>query len=514
MMGMRARVVTPIIASILILAFPLASGHGNIDQSFPGPCTGGGLNVFVFGLAGQSFTPTATNLVAVDLIINSAETPTTYTLNIRSGSITGTIIGTSSTVIASAGDGPLEHFDFPTIVPLIPGNLYVIEVTGSGVGFWCTSTANPYAGGTAILDGNILTNRDMGFTTYFSNPPPSADKLNPFLGDIKCYNVNVVQHFVDDVILTDQFETNVQYDIEDIIKICTMVFKAVGVDFPESASPQFFEPFPGFDGTDEQHFVVYELCRENSDGPTCIPPDPVNFPVSIMDQFGTTDHETLHQPVELWVPASKEHIQCPSGYTFDSGSGKCVGPLNPCPPPDAASFPPPYTQMGANCVGDPIADFFLQEQNIDFKCYDIEPKGIGTKLLQLFDDNFFPTGDDVQIDTADKLCNPVLKNGESQQSLDIEHLKCYEFTVLDTVDAQFTIFDQFHLGGLSLQTIDGEEFCSAADKFIIAGQPIGGTLIPIDRTSLLLVGAQMTASWMIPVIIAGIGIAIVIARKF
>ncbi len=169
--GMKKQIFLSVIASILILAFPLASGHGNIDQSFPGPCTGGGLNVFAFGLAGQSFTPTATNLVAVDLIINTGATPTTYTLNIRSGSITGTIIGTSSTVIASTGDGPLEHFDFPTIVPLIPGNLFVIEVTGSGTGFWCTSTANPYAGGTAILDGKILTNRDMGFTTFFSDPP-------------------------------------------------------------------------------------------------------------------------------------------------------------------------------------------------------------------------------------------------------------------------------------------------------------------------------------------------------
>jgi len=45
-------------------------------------------------------------------------------------------------------------------------------------------------------------------------------------------------------------------------------------------------------------------------------------------------------------------------------------------------------------------------------------------------------------------------------------------------------------------------------------QIIGGTIIPIDTTSLLLVGAQSTASWMIPVIIAGVGIAIVITRKF
>ncbi len=42
---------------------------------------------------------------------------------------------------------------------------------------------------------------------------------------------------------------------------------------------------------------------------------------------------------------------------------------------------------------------------------------------------------------------------------------------------------------------------------------IGGTLMPIDTTALLLVGTQMTAAWLIPVIVAGIGITIVIARK-
>ena len=42
---------------------------------------------------------------------------------------------------------------------------------------------------------------------------------------------------------------------------------------------------------------------------------------------------------------------------------------------------------------------------------------------------------------------------------------------------------------------------------------IGGTLIPIDTTALLLVGAQTNAAWMIPVIVSAIGIGIVIARK-
>lgn len=42
---------------------------------------------------------------------------------------------------------------------------------------------------------------------------------------------------------------------------------------------------------------------------------------------------------------------------------------------------------------------------------------------------------------------------------------------------------------------------------------IGGTLIPIDSTSLLLAGTQMTASWMIPVLVAGTGIVLILVEK-
>ncbi len=44
--------------------------------------------------------------------------------------------------------------------------------------------------------------------------------------------------------------------------------------------------------------------------------------------------------------------------------------------------------------------------------------------------------------------------------------------------------------------------------------PVGGELLPVDTIVLLLAGAQMNAAWLIPVIVAAIGIGIVIARKF
>jgi len=43
---------------------------------------------------------------------------------------------------------------------------------------------------------------------------------------------------------------------------------------------------------------------------------------------------------------------------------------------------------------------------------------------------------------------------------------------------------------------------------------VGGEMIQMQTTSVLAAGAQYTAAWMIPVLVSGIGIAIVIARKF
>ncbi len=65
------------------------------------------------------------------------------------------------------------------------------------------------------------------------------------------------------------------------------------------------------------------------------------------------------------------------------------------------------------------------------------------------------------------------------------------------------------------KTAPGNNGCGVPDN---GGMPpsgtVGGKMIPIDSTMVLLAGTQMTAAWMIPVIVAGIGFAIVIARKF
>jgi len=51
------------------------------------------------------------------------------------------------------------------------------------------------------------------------------------------------------------------------------------------------------------------------------------------------------------------------------------------------------------------------------------------------------------------------------------------------------------------------------DPIPCPGLQVGGKIISVDTTSLILAGTQMTVSWLIPVIVAGLGFAIVIARK-
>ncbi len=49
---------------------------------------------------------------------------------------------------------------------------------------------------------------------------------------------------------------------------------------------------------------------------------------------------------------------------------------------------------------------------------------------------------------------------------------------------------------------------------LMCRSPVGGDMIQMETTSILAAGAQYTAAWMIPTLIAAAGIGIVIARKF
>jgi len=48
---------------------------------------------------------------------------------------------------------------------------------------------------------------------------------------------------------------------------------------------------------------------------------------------------------------------------------------------------------------------------------------------------------------------------------------------------------------------------------IITTIPVGGDFIPLESAAVLLAGAHMTASWLVPIVVTTIGIGIVIARR-
>jgi len=64
--------------------------------------------------------------------------------------------------------------------------------------------------------------------------------------------------------------------------------------------------------------------------------------------------------------------------------------------------------------------------------------------------------------------------------------------------------------------IGGEQITISPGQTVhvdIPGAPIGGTFIPIEQTSLILAGTQMTASWLVPVIVSAVGIGLVLVRR-
>ena len=66
---------------------------------------------------------------------------------------------------------------------------------------------------------------------------------------------------------------------------------------------------------------------------------------------------------------------------------------------------------------------------------------------------------------------------------------------------------------------NGEEICDPATGCVSVPPTaplcaVGGEIIPIGTTSLILAGTQSAFSWMIPITVSAVGIAIVIARKF
>ena len=168
-------------------------------------------------------------------------------------------------------------------------------------------------------------------------------------------------------------------------------------------------------------------------------------------------------------------------------------------------------------TGGPILSVDLEHH---WNCYDITgqagPPDSG--LLQLKTEHGLIQ--EVAVGEPFLFCAPMLKDDQfGDKDLD-EHMICYDIDTTDAYDAtdlpifladQLTSFSpipfqiNFAIGNNGL-----EKLCVPAFKSFPA---IGGISIPIDTSALLLAGAQSISMWMIPVVIAGIGIGVFVIKR-
>jgi len=156
--------------------------HGNVDQSFTGPFSQLGSVEPAFIPSGQTFTPTASNLIGVDVFVGSffgGGGIGTLTVNVWDSNQpgVGNLLGSSTVNIDTTGTDFLNpitvHLDFSPI-PIVPGNIHALQfIVGdpndtleASCDF--SGQTDAYTGGIA-WQGVLIPDCDFGFVTYFGD---------------------------------------------------------------------------------------------------------------------------------------------------------------------------------------------------------------------------------------------------------------------------------------------------------------------------------------------------------
>ena len=118
---------------------------------------GGAWSIQQLGPVGQAFVPTLPVMDRVELWTADGDPQTSgvaLQVYIRENSISGQVIGTSSITSLTDGFSGIARFDFPEAVPLVPGNLYVLEVVAVSGDNWMVGwNEDTYSSGYAIVLG-------------------------------------------------------------------------------------------------------------------------------------------------------------------------------------------------------------------------------------------------------------------------------------------------------------------------------------------------------------------------
>jgi PEP-CTERM motif len=174
----------------LMVAALVSSGQGTIiyDQQSADENSGGGgfLKIQSYQPIGQSFTPANSSIGFVrlwlaDLSLNGLGAMAN--VNLRSDSITGSVIASSDSVFIPDGFGLSSRgfvdFFFPTPVTVVPGSTYyfqpVVQSGDSALGVG--EYHYLYLGGTAFFNGTANSTDDLWFREGIVVPEPSSLSL-------------------------------------------------------------------------------------------------------------------------------------------------------------------------------------------------------------------------------------------------------------------------------------------------------------------------------------------------
>src|SRR6266542_4022326 len=142
-------------------------GAGSVMQNIPAPW-------------GQSFTPDLSSVGFVRLKLNDKNIDdalgVTLSVNLRAGSISGTVLSSSDPVVFPNAFSGVVDFLFPAPVSVTSGvTLYFEPIVQSG-GPWATQFAGEdvYPGGTAIFSGQPSLMSDFWFREGIVVPEPSV----------------------------------------------------------------------------------------------------------------------------------------------------------------------------------------------------------------------------------------------------------------------------------------------------------------------------------------------------
>ncbi len=146
-----------------------------VDQSNTWyPVFGTANNIDTYAPVGQEFVPSFSSLEVVEFLTDDFNTVdglgAELIVRVRSGSIYGEILGTSLPVLVpSEAYWYATRFVFMLSVPLVPGDLYVIELVRIGGGPWGFNSDgapgdDPYPFGCTILWGQPQPHMDSWFT--------------------------------------------------------------------------------------------------------------------------------------------------------------------------------------------------------------------------------------------------------------------------------------------------------------------------------------------------------------